>query len=158
MEKKRRSTSEKEGPERKQREVLRDVMLSAGQCETWLTLRELALLTSYGEASISAQLRHLRKPGFGGFVVEKRRRESAEVARIFAGAVWEYRMSYASRAIRKSRQRVPVTGKVAIQAGLRSGERRRVVFGVGKSGMAGLKGRLLHVVVSEGDVCRFFGG
>jgi len=105
---KRLGTSEKVEPERKQREVLRDVMLSAGQCETWLTLRELALLTSYGEASISAQLRHLRKAAFGGFVVEKRRRESAEVARRFAGPVWEYRMSYALRPIRKSRWGVPL--------------------------------------------------
>jgi hypothetical protein len=37
-------------------------MLSAGACETWLTLVELSRVTHYGEASISAQLRHLRKP------------------------------------------------------------------------------------------------
>ena len=116
MRRKRRQEEVQHDPERKQRDVLRDVMLSAGQCGTWLTLRELALLTSYGEASISAQLRHLRKAAFGGFVVEKRRRESAEVARIFAGAVWEYRMSYAVRAIRKRRQRVLVAGTVAMQA------------------------------------------
>lgn len=30
------------GPARKQREVIREVMLSAGQCATWLTLDELA--------------------------------------------------------------------------------------------------------------------
>ena len=35
--------------------------------------------SSYGEASISAQLRHLRKPQYGAFVVEKRQREAAEV-------------------------------------------------------------------------------
>jgi hypothetical protein len=39
---------------RTQREVLRDVLLAAGQCETWLTLHEMALLTGYGEASVSA--------------------------------------------------------------------------------------------------------
>ena len=44
-----------------QREVLRDVLLSATECGSWLTLRELSQLTQYGEASISAQLRHLRK-------------------------------------------------------------------------------------------------
>ncbi len=54
--------------------VIRDVMLSAAECGTWCTLRELGQMTGYGEASISAQLRHLRKPQFGGYVVEKRRR------------------------------------------------------------------------------------
>ena len=49
-------------PLRKQREVIRDVMLSAGQCATWLTLDELTKLTHYPPTSISAQLRHLRKP------------------------------------------------------------------------------------------------
>jgi hypothetical protein len=44
-----------------QRDVLRDVMLSAAECVTWLTLEELARMTSYPPASISAQLRHLRK-------------------------------------------------------------------------------------------------
>jgi len=59
---------------RRQRDVLCDVMLSARQCETWLTLDELAKLTHYPPASISAQLRHLRKPEYGGFVVEKQPR------------------------------------------------------------------------------------
>lgn len=40
----------------------------------WRTLTEIELLTGYPQASISAQLRHLRKPRFGGFIVEKRRR------------------------------------------------------------------------------------
>ncbi len=44
-----------------QRDVLRDVMLTAGKYGAWMTLRELARLTRYGETSISAQLRHLRK-------------------------------------------------------------------------------------------------
>lgn len=55
-----------------QREVLRDVMLSAGECATWLTLDELAHITRYPPAGISAQLRHLRKPRHGGFRLEKR--------------------------------------------------------------------------------------
>src|SRR5262245_34835562 len=59
---------------RRQRDVLCDVMLSARECETWLTLDELAKLTHYPPASISAQLRHLRKPQYGAFVVEKRLR------------------------------------------------------------------------------------
>jgi hypothetical protein len=77
---------------RTQREVLRDVMLSAGECGAWLTLHELASLTHYGEASISAQLRHLRKPQNGGFVVEKRLRENHVVRGTEIGSVWEYRL------------------------------------------------------------------
>jgi len=78
---------------KRQRDVLCDVMLAAGTCETWLTLVELSRLTQYGEASISAQLRHLRKPQYGGYVVEKRRREVAEVmCSVEHGPVWEYRL------------------------------------------------------------------
>jgi hypothetical protein len=78
---------------RTQRQVLCDVMLSAGQCGTWLTLQELAQLTCYGEASISAQLRNLRKPKFGGYVLEKRPREVDAVLRGEAlGTVWEYQL------------------------------------------------------------------
>ena len=78
---------------RTQRQVLCDVMLAAGQCGTWLTLQELAQLTCYGEASISAQLRNLRKPQFGGYVLEKRPREVDAVLRGEAlGRVWEYQL------------------------------------------------------------------
>jgi len=61
----------KRAPRRRQRDVLRDVMLSARERETWLTLDELAKLTHYPPASISTQLRHSRKPEYGGFTVEK---------------------------------------------------------------------------------------
>jgi hypothetical protein len=37
----------------------------------WRTLKEIAMLTGDPEASISAQLRHLRKPRFGSYEVEK---------------------------------------------------------------------------------------
>jgi hypothetical protein len=78
---------------RRQRDVLCDVMLSARQCETWLTLEELAKLTHYPPASISAQLRHLRKPEYGGFVVEKRPRVVGTVLRgEDFGTVWEYQL------------------------------------------------------------------
>jgi hypothetical protein len=91
-----------------QLEVIRDVLLSATECAEaaamrpyrllwdpaqlaedsgWMTLRELAELTSYGEASISAQLRHLRKPQFGGYVVDKRRRGFVRLG------TWEYRIA-----------------------------------------------------------------
>lgn len=47
-----------------------DVMIGG----LWLTLFEIATLTGDPESSISAQLRHLRKPRFGSYIVNKRRR------------------------------------------------------------------------------------
>jgi hypothetical protein len=79
-------------------------MRSAKSCATWLTLDELAKMTHYPPASISAQLRHLRKPKFGGFVVDKRPREVDRVTRgEELGAVWEYRL-------RRGRKRVVSQG------------------------------------------------
>jgi len=49
----------------------------------WLTLGEIAAMTRDPEASISARLRDLRKPRFGGYVIERRRRTVG---------LWEYRM------------------------------------------------------------------
>jgi len=81
---------------RSQREVIRDVMLAAADCDTWLTLSELRALTRYGEASISAQLRHLRKLENGGYDVSKQRRGDAVGAGASADGrgecVWEYRI------------------------------------------------------------------
>jgi len=81
---------------RSQREIIRDVMLSAADCETWLTLGELRALTRYGEASISAQLRHLRRSENGGYEVVKRHREGASPERPGTDGrgecVWEYRI------------------------------------------------------------------
>ncbi len=92
---------------RKQREVIRDVMLSAGQCATWLTLDELAKLTHYPPASISAQLRHMRKPRFGAYEVVKRCRTTNKAMRPEGfGAVWEYSVLQNRRAaLRKGRNR-----------------------------------------------------
>lgn len=82
---------------RSQREIIRDVMLSAADCDTWLTLGELRALTRYGEASISAQLRHLRKAEFGGYEVVKRHREGVSPERAGTDGrgecVWEYRLT-----------------------------------------------------------------
>jgi hypothetical protein len=82
---------------RSQREIIRDVMLSAANCETWLTLGELRALTRYGEASISAQLRHLRKSEHGGYEVVKRHREAVSPERPGTDGrgemVWEYRIA-----------------------------------------------------------------
>src|SRR5216684_8643813 len=90
---------------RRQRDVLCDVMLSARQCETWLTLDELAKLTHYPPASISAQLRHLRKPQYGGFVLDKRPRKVGKAVRAEElGPVWEYRLSRRIRAIVRGRR------------------------------------------------------
>jgi hypothetical protein len=76
-----------------QREILRDVMLAAGTYGAWMTLRELARLTRYGEASISAQLRHLRRAECGGYVLEKRVREAEVVGSEEHFVVWEYRLT-----------------------------------------------------------------
>ena len=92
---------------RNQREILRDVMLTAEKCGAWLTLRELSRMTHYGEASISAQLRHLRKPRFGGFVVEKRLRENQVVRGTEIGSVWEYRLH---KRVRRTWRRAAIRG------------------------------------------------
>jgi len=93
-----------------QREVLRDVMLSASECATWLTLEELAQITRYPQASISAQLRHLRKPRHGGFGLEKRCRRMAKgrFATVVGeagthGPVWEYRLRRQHKAVTAKR-------------------------------------------------------
>jgi hypothetical protein len=78
-----------------QREILQEVLLCAARYDVWMTLEELAHKTRYPEASISAQLRHLRKAQHGGFEVEKRRRLWAETTRPSAHEkVWEYQMRY----------------------------------------------------------------
>ena len=89
-----------------QRQVIYDVMRSAAGCATWLTLRELARLTRFGETSISAQLRHLRKPRCGGYIVEKRMREGEESASVvLAMRVWEYRLKDEIRSKRNKDRR-----------------------------------------------------
>jgi hypothetical protein len=83
--------------------AIRELMLAASTRGEWLTLAEIAEPTEFGEASISAQLRHLRKPRHGRYCVEKRRRRSqAEQAALATpsaarscagnGALWEYRV------------------------------------------------------------------
>lgn len=52
----------------------------------WRTLEEISEATGDPQASISAQLRHLRKPRFGGFVVSKRPRGDR------ANGLWEYQI------------------------------------------------------------------
>jgi len=109
---KRRREEPKLGPARKQREVIRDVMLSAGQCATWLTLEELTKLTHFPPASISAQLRHLRKERFGGYAVVKRCRavNRALLAEGF-GPVWEYAVEPVQRVLAKNTKRSPARNR-----------------------------------------------
>jgi hypothetical protein len=64
-----------------QRLRIRNYMMSHGG---WRTLAEIHQETGDPEASISAQLRHLRKPRFGGYVVNRRRR---------SGGLWEYQLT-----------------------------------------------------------------
>jgi hypothetical protein len=93
-----RLTSKAQGVVPTQREVLRDVMLAAGKYGAWMTLHELARLTRYGETSISAQLRHLRKARCGGYVLEKRVRKAEVVSSEEHFVVWEYRLTARRRA------------------------------------------------------------
>jgi len=66
----------------KQHEQIRDLMLDG----KWRTLGEIAELTGQPEASISAQLRHLKKARFGGYEVPKQRRGNER------RGLWEYRV------------------------------------------------------------------
>jgi hypothetical protein len=76
-----------------QLEVLRGVLLLAAQYDSWMTLAELSRKTNFPEASISAQLRHMRKAEHGGYRVEKRRRQWEEALKTnTAEKVWEYRV------------------------------------------------------------------
>ncbi len=66
----------------KQHIRIRDLMLD-GQ---WRSFDEIAAVTSDPAASISAQLRHLRKERYGGFLVERRARGNRE------RGLYEYRV------------------------------------------------------------------
>ena len=57
---------------------LLNIMLYRG----WFTLSRLHDLTGIPEASISAQIRHMKKPQFGSYIVNKRR--------MLNSAIWEY--------------------------------------------------------------------
>jgi hypothetical protein len=55
----------------------------------WRTLDEIAALTGDPVASVSAQLRHLRKPRFGSWNVDRRSVPRRDGSR---GALFEYRL------------------------------------------------------------------
>ncbi len=70
-----------------QRDAIREFMLKGG----WHTLAEIEAALGYPQASISANLRHLAKPQFGGYRKEKQRR-----CLPFGGeptGTWEYKLS-----------------------------------------------------------------
>jgi hypothetical protein len=91
---------------RRQREetqlaAIRELMDRALGDGAWLTLGEIAQATEFGEASVSAQLRHLRKSSHGRYRVEKRRRRIPRTAAPSGKRVrrtgrvrviWEYRV------------------------------------------------------------------
>ena len=54
----------------------------------WRTLGEISQITGDPEASISAQLRHLRKPRFGSFILDKRHRGDP------GRGLYEYRLEF----------------------------------------------------------------
>jgi hypothetical protein len=51
-----------------QRDQIRDYMIDGAE----RTLQDIACHLDYPEASVSAQLRHLRKPAHGGYLVTKK--------------------------------------------------------------------------------------
>jgi len=80
--------------------AIRELMTRARARGIWLTLAEIAEATEFAEASISAQLRHLRKAHHGGYHVEKRHRCSARGVATLpkirdtrrGPVIWEYRV------------------------------------------------------------------
>ncbi len=55
----------------------------------WWTLKDLSIRTGGTEAAVSARIRDLRKPKFGGLIVERRRVPGAS-------GLWEYRIKPAT--------------------------------------------------------------
>ncbi len=80
--------------------AIRELTTRASARGVWLTLAEIAEATEFAEASISAQLRHLRKAHHGGYHVEKRHRCSARGMATLrkirdtrrGPVIWEYRV------------------------------------------------------------------
>ena len=80
--------------------AIRELTTRASARGIWLTLAEIAEATEFAEASISAQLRHLRKAHHGGYHVEKRHRCSARGVATMrkirdtrrGPVIWEYRV------------------------------------------------------------------
>jgi hypothetical protein len=88
------------GEDETQLAAIRELTTRASARGVWLTLAEIAEATEFAEASISAQLRHLRKAHHGGYHVEKRHRCSARGVAAMrkirdtrrGPVIWEYRV------------------------------------------------------------------
>lgn len=59
--------------------AIKSILIRGG----WHTLQELEKMTGFPQASISAQLRHLRKKRFGGHIIDRRH---------LGGGLYEYRL------------------------------------------------------------------
>lgn len=59
----------------------------------WHTLHQLSLIVGAPEASVSARLRDLRKPKFGGFVVERRRVPGGNGLHIYRMPKWQFQQN-----------------------------------------------------------------
>jgi hypothetical protein len=66
-----------------------DKIMSLMADRNWRTLHEISAALGYSEASISAQLRHAKKPQFGSWRMEKQRRKN-ELG--LDSGTWEYRI------------------------------------------------------------------
>ena len=66
----------------KQIKTIYDLMIKG----RWHTLSGIAYITGYPESSISANLRHLRKPKMGSHTVNKRRKGDPK------NGLWEYQL------------------------------------------------------------------
>lgn len=64
----------------------------------WRTLGDIERATGYPQASISAQLRHMRKAKFGGHKVDKHRKDGP------ASGLWEYKVEAKSWGLADLRQ------------------------------------------------------
>ena len=67
---------------KRQHAMIRSFMLNASSRGIWKSLGEIEEALKYPQASISAQLRHLRKKRFGSYRVLKKRRDDK--------GQWEY--------------------------------------------------------------------
>lgn len=65
--------NEDQGRLKKQLEAIKSLMLDG----EWRTVTEVFEITGFPETSISSQFRHLRKPEYGAYRVERRRRKDA---------------------------------------------------------------------------------
>ena len=59
----------------------------------WWTLHRLSLAVDAPEASVSARLRDLRKPKFGGYIVERRRIPNGNGLHMYRVPRWQFQQN-----------------------------------------------------------------